>query len=181
MAPELFQKKTYGKVTRIFENLKSIQPVDTWSCGIIMYMLFSGGNHPLYKPQDTEETYWAKLKDPAWVFPPSFNRQDSIINFKTTMLRYSKDLFFKLVCPDPIGRYTAEHALNHPWITRRFEDDIPLTSPEKMRAFSHSQILSRVINIGLLLKLCQIIKTMYIIYKLPGTQLEIDPQHKERV
>jgi len=86
-----------------------------------------------------------------------------------------------LVCSDPIGRYTAEHALNHPWITRRFQDDIPLTSPEKMRAFSHSQILSRVIKIIIDLNFSQIIKTMYIIYKLPGTKLEVDSIHKQRV
>ena len=60
--------------------------------------------------------------------------------------RYSKDLFLKLICNDPIERYTCEHAFNHPWITRRFQDDIPLTSPEKMRAFSQSQTLSRVMR-----------------------------------
>jgi len=144
MAPELYQKKQYGK------------PIDLWSCGIILYMLLSGAKHPLYESSDNEETYLVKLENPQWVFPSSFNR-------------YSKDLFLKLICHDPIERYTCEHAFNHPWITRRFQDDIPLTSPEKMRAFSHSQTLSRMF------------KTMYMVYKFPGAKVEIDSTHRQKI
>ncbi len=58
--------------------------------------------------------------------------------------RYTKDLFLKLVHEDANFRYTVEQVQDHPWMTRRFNEDIPLTSSEKIAAFSHSQILSGV-------------------------------------
>lgn len=49
MAPEVALKKEYSK------------SVDVWSTGIIMYMLLTGGSHPLFSNKDTAETYKAKL------------------------------------------------------------------------------------------------------------------------
>jgi len=69
--------------------------------------------------------------------------------FGNNLFRYSKDLFLKLVQEDPYLRYTVEQVQGHPWVSRRFDEDIPLTSSEKIAAFSHSQILSRVIMIHL--------------------------------
>ena len=49
MAPEVALKKEYSK------------SVDIWSTGIIMYMLLSGGNHPLFTSKDNAESYKIKL------------------------------------------------------------------------------------------------------------------------
>jgi len=130
MAPELWKKKRYSK------------PVDMWSCGIILYMLLSGGKHPIYKQGDNHESYFKKLEEAQWVMPPNINR-------------YTKDLFLKLVHEDPNFRYTVEQVQDHPWITRRFNEDIPLTSSEKIAAFSHSQVFSGII------------KSLYLIHKIP--------------
>lgn len=45
MAPEVALKKEYSK------------SVDIWSIGIIMYMLLTGGSHPLYANKDSVETF----------------------------------------------------------------------------------------------------------------------------
>jgi serine/threonine protein kinase len=50
MAPEVALKKEYSR------------SVDIWSTGIIMYMLLTGGNHPLYNSKDTVESYKEKLR-----------------------------------------------------------------------------------------------------------------------
>lgn len=45
-----------------------------WSCGIIMYMLLSGGKHPLHKQGDTQESYFKKLEGAQWPLLPNFNK-----------------------------------------------------------------------------------------------------------
>ena len=45
MAPEVALKKEYSK------------SVDIWSTGIILYMLLTGGSHPLFSNKDNAETY----------------------------------------------------------------------------------------------------------------------------
>ena len=45
-----------------------------WSCGVIMYMILSGGKHPIYEPNDSEEVYLQKLERGEWAFPSTFNR-----------------------------------------------------------------------------------------------------------
>ena len=50
MAPEVAFLKEYSK------------SVDIWSTGIIMYMLLTGGDHPIFEETDTATSYKDKLK-----------------------------------------------------------------------------------------------------------------------
>ena len=50
MAPEVALKKEYSR------------SVDIWSTGIVMYMLLTGGSHPLFNSKDNAESYKQKLK-----------------------------------------------------------------------------------------------------------------------
>ena len=50
-----------------------------------------------------------------------------------SLFSLAKDFFLKLTNPDPQDRYTADQALCHPWITRRFNENIPLTFNENLR------------------------------------------------
>ena len=59
MAPEVALKKEYSK------------NVDIWSIGIIMFMLLTGGSHPLFTNQDTAITYKEKLKNASVLHYPS--------------------------------------------------------------------------------------------------------------
>ena len=52
MAPEVAFRKDYSR------------SVDIWSTGIIMFMLLTGGNHPLYvDDEDSTASYKEKLKN----------------------------------------------------------------------------------------------------------------------
>jgi serine/threonine protein kinase len=40
-----------------------------------------------------------------------------------------------MVAIEPDNRYTASEALQHPWITRRYDDEIPLSLNDKILLF----------------------------------------------
>ena len=106
MAPELVTKKGYSK------------KVDLWACGIIAYQLLTCGQHPCYKAGEPFDIYYKKLanieSNPIeWTFPESFTP-------------LAKDFFVSLCSYPPSRRYDAPTALQHPWITRNDNDEIPL-------------------------------------------------------
>ena len=106
MAPEQLQEKHYS------------EPVDIWSCGIIMFTLLAG-KHPLYSPGDSKFDFVYKLKKLNWKFPKNFPS-------------LAKDLFLHCTKALTLERYTASIALRHPWITRK-GNKIPLTHLEATR------------------------------------------------
>jgi len=107
--------------------------------GIIAYMLLTG-RHPIYRHGDTINTYVQKLKDPIL---------DSIREFPEDLSELAKDFFLRLIKIDPLERYTAEEALQHPWITR-IPRKIPLSYTEQGCYERTKQVLSnvRLMNIG---------------------------------
>ena len=107
MAPEIIMERPY-------DNL-----VDIWSTGIIMYILESGGSHPLlYKPK-TKSKYIEEIKSKKQFFFPKYF---PII---------ARNLFLKMCKYEPCFRYDVNKSLNHPWITRENEN-IPLTVIEHL-------------------------------------------------
>ena len=118
-APEQAEKKYYSKA------------VDVWSCGIILHMVCSGGQHPLKVEGDTSDTYIARLKAPSWHLSPLLS----------TM---ALSLFSRLTKVDPFQRYTPAQALAHPWILRK-HSEIPLTSLEKIQRFNDELALKKLL------------------------------------
>ncbi len=59
MAPEVALKKEYSR------------SVDIWSTGIIMYMLLTGGVHPIFTNKDDAESYKDKLRKTKQLHFPS--------------------------------------------------------------------------------------------------------------
>jgi hypothetical protein len=47
-------------------------------------------------------------------------------------------LFKHLAKSVALERYSAEHALQHPWITRELTDKIPLTYIDKLRQYNEA-------------------------------------------
>ncbi|CAD8172066.1 unnamed protein product [Paramecium pentaurelia] len=114
MAPEQFKEKFYSK------------QIDSWSCGVIMYMLLNSGQHPFYNKNETREQVIKKIMNPIW-------------HFSDRMNPLAKDLIQKLTTIEPIERYSVGQALIHPWITRNFQDKIPLTYNEQIYQFIKDQ------------------------------------------
>jgi calcium/calmodulin-dependent protein kinase I len=110
MAPEQLLNNQYSK------------PVDIWSCGVIMYMLFSMGKHPTAKPHETREHYIENLNNCQWQQPES-------------MPDTANDFMRRLTCLNPLERYSAGQALMHPWITRKFNDEVPMNYQERILMF----------------------------------------------
>lgn len=117
-APEQAEKKYYSKA------------VDVWSCGIILHILCSRGEHPLKVEGDTSDTYIARLKCPEWHISP-------------LLTPMALSLFTRLTKVDPFKRYTPGQALAHPWILRR-QSEIPLTSIEKFQRFNDEALLKKL-------------------------------------
>jgi hypothetical protein len=101
MAPEILMDRQY-------DNL-----VDIWSIGIIMYILESGGGHPLlFKPKTRSEFIEdIKLKKDFY-FPNHFPL-------------VARNIFLKMCKYEPCFRYNVTKSLSHPWITRK-NINIPL-------------------------------------------------------
>ena len=72
MAPEVAFKKEYSR------------SVDIWSIGIVMYMLLTGGSHPLFNSKDSAENYKDKL------------RKIIEFNFPSHLSLLAKNLFTRL-------------------------------------------------------------------------------------
>jgi serine/threonine protein kinase len=61
MAPELVQKQFYN------------ESIDSWACGFILYILCSGGMHPVYLKEHDEDSYQECVKNvQGWEFPEKF-------------------------------------------------------------------------------------------------------------
>ena len=102
MAPEILMDRPY-------DNL-----VDIWSAGIIMYILESGGCHPLLEKPKTKSRYIEDIKSKKqFYFPKEFPL-------------IARNIFLKMCKYEPCFRYDVNKLLNHPWITRE-NNNIPLT------------------------------------------------------
>ena len=108
MAPEILSGKKYGFL------------VDSFSAGIVLYELCSGGMHPFFENYMTKNEYIQKL----------LNFNESYF-FSKEMPLLARNLFLKLCKYDPNFRYEPFKALKHPWITRSKSSEIPLTILEE--------------------------------------------------
>ena len=102
MAPEVIMNRPYDSL------------VDIWSVGIIMYILESGGSHPIYNKSMNSDAF---IK---------FINNKNKINFPDFFPTIARNFFLKLCKYDPFFRYNVNKALHHPWIIR-VNHKIPLT------------------------------------------------------
>ena len=101
MAPEIIMNRAYDSL------------VDIWSVGIIMYILESGGSHPLYNPITGSKFFVKLINNKANISFPDF--------FPVV----ARNFFLKMCKYEPFFRYNAIKALHHPWI-KRINKGIPL-------------------------------------------------------
>ena len=108
MAPEIFSRRGYDFL------------VDSFSAGIVLFELCSGGMHPFLEKGMKKNEYIQKILN--------FNGGYS---FSKEMPLLSRNLFLKLCKYEPILRYGPYKALRHPWITRSNASPIPMTLLEE--------------------------------------------------
>ena len=109
MGPELVLKKRYSR------------GVDVFATGIIMYMLLTGGDHPLYNSKDFQVEKYKKQLLELHQF-----------SFPSHLSPLAKNIFLRLTKFNITMRYTASEALRHPWITRLNKTLIPMTLQDKI-------------------------------------------------
>ena len=103
MAPEMLTDRPYDQL------------IDSWACGIIMYILESGGKHPIYTQGMNKNEYIKKLKEQKeW-------------QFNTAFPNLARNFFLKLCKYESCSRYHTHKALKHPWIVG--DDNIPCVIP----------------------------------------------------
>ena len=147
MAPEVLLKKKYDYL------------VDSFSAGIVLYILCSGGKHPFYYRGCQQKEYIDKLVT-----------QKCICNFSVEMPLLARNLYLKLCKFEPLFRYPVNKALIHPWITRSSKNPIPLTileeynKSDKIRTF-RQLLFSMVCLVGIKKKLFKRKKNKKDIYK----------------
>ena len=106
MAPEILNNRPYDFL------------VDLWSVGIILYILESGGRHPIFVQGIEKRAFIKETKaKKEWEFPLHFPN-------------IARNLFMKLCKRDSFFRYRTDKALKHPWILRKVNIEIPLTLVE---------------------------------------------------
>ena len=108
MAPEVLMKRNYDVL------------IDSFSAGIVLFILCSGGMHPFYSGSQTRKEYVNKLIT-----------QKCLCKFSIQMPLLARNLFLKLCKFEPMFRYEPFKALNHPWITRSTKSQIPMTLLEE--------------------------------------------------
>ena len=126
MAPEQIEKKLYSKT------------VDIWSIGVIMFMLLNQGKHPFYIKGDKRKGYIQKLK----------NTKITLFNKCSPM---AEVLLRKLLEPNPSWRYTADKAIKHPWITRKVNDEVPLTMNDVLSKRNYKKCGKEIVMLSLFL------------------------------
>ena len=111
-----------------------------YAAGVTLYYMLVGC-HPLYITgvmlADNSQTLKQKvaaIEPEKWHYP----------SFVTPL---AKDLICKLCRISQIERYDAKRALQHPWITRRFDEKIPLTASEEIQMFNQEQVLHKCIRV----------------------------------
>lgn len=108
MAPEIFQHRGYDFL------------VDSFSAGIVLFELCSGGMHPFLVKGMKKKEYIEKMRN--------FNE---VYTFSKEMPLLARNLFLKLCKCNPNFRYGTYKALKHPWITRSNQSQIPMTLLEE--------------------------------------------------
>jgi serine/threonine protein kinase len=108
MAPEILMKRNYDYL------------VDSFSAGIVLFILCSGGMHPFYTAKKSRKEYINQLIS-----------QKCLCKFSQQMPLLARNLFLKLCKFETMNRYEPYKALNHPWITRSTKSQIPMTIIEE--------------------------------------------------
>ncbi|KAL4460393.1 hypothetical protein ABPG74_000144 [Tetrahymena malaccensis] len=127
MAPEVAFNRQYQR------------SVDLWSTGIIQYMLFTMGKHPLWEKKDDKKIFLNKLKSPHWIFPDNMDKE-------------ARQFFLKTAAIVAEDRMNVAQCLKHVWISGEGNLSVPLTMHDQIQCFQNCQTFSRVCKLLLIIQ-----------------------------
>mmetsp|Transcript_5262 Transcript_5262/g.8076 ORF Transcript_5262/g.8076 Transcript_5262/m.8076 type:complete len:394 (+) Transcript_5262:290-1471(+) len=113
------------------------EKVDTWSLGVILYVILAA-YHPFDPYGDsTDADIWARICRGEW----DFNDEvwDSISD-------EAKDLIHHLLCRNPSKRYGTQELLNHRWITQY--NEMPATPLKSLTSSAGGRSLRNILSMG---------------------------------
>lgn len=95
---------------------------DIWACGLIIYKLLTN-RHPFINTVMNRE----QITDKVLGFTG--------LDFKNSKISsHAQHLLKRMIAREQSHRYSANEALQHPWITRKFDDPYPMTKAESSTA-----------------------------------------------
>jgi len=77
-------------------------------------------------------------------------------NIPESFTPLAKDFFLNLCRYPPSQRYDATTALQHPWITRNDNDEIPLNHQQEFAVFQRESLLRKVVRLAYFTSLVKI-------------------------
>jgi len=137
VAPEILKKMPYG-----------VQ-VDMWSAGVILYIVLCGFP-PFYDENDDMGRLYKQIKSASYDMPSPYwdNISDS-----------AKDLIRKLLVVDPEKRYTANKALQHPWLKQASDKALGNDQLLNIKRFQYIRRLRR--GVRCILAVLRLIETLH--------------------
>ena len=144
IAPEIISDKPYDS------------KCDLWSCGVILYFLLTG-TQPFAGQSDTEVFNNIKNK------PITFSKREW-----KNISENAKDLILKLLERNPLKRYSARKALDHPWIVSNMKKG----ALEQINKNDINNVLNNIKNFNASKKLQQA-TLAYIVHNLLDNSKEV--------
>jgi len=163
MAPELLRLRSGNKKVPGYDK-----KVDTWSIGIILYILLSGA-HPFQLDDEEEMMENIEAGEWEWIGDEWENISDDV-----------KDLIRHLMDPDPQTRYSIDQALEHPWITSGHTNNSPLTgAQEQIRKFqARKRFKGAIFSIMATNRLRRALEALKMGTEITEDDLESDPNEE---
>lgn len=122
MTPEQMANKGYTK------------SIDVWATGFILFILCSGGMHPILTRKMDHAAYTIAFNNlDTWDFPEDFPL-------------LARNLFLKMCKSEYRKRLGTLKILTHPWITRILKSNIPLTIIECFMKEDYIKLFRNVIT-----------------------------------
>ncbi|QIX01190.1 hypothetical protein AMS68_006707 [Peltaster fructicola] len=104
-APEVISSKKYdGKLA------------DSWSCGVILYVMLTGTTPFNYSPDHNIRALFADICRARYTMPQHLSPE-------------AQDLIRRILVPDPQGRIGLDEVWNHPWM-HKYDEQLGLNGPQ---------------------------------------------------
>ena len=107
---------------------------DVWSCGVILFMLLSG--KPPFNGEDEISIFRSIMKSEFSIQGPEWE----------LISPEAKEFICLLLNPDAQLRITAQQSLDHPWLSKRLEEDSMKVERKVLKRLRHHLHFNKIIK-----------------------------------